>query len=52
MENLDIVVLSSIVATLFIVFFIVVFREFSNADENTNKKIISKMVDTFKDDKQ
>jgi hypothetical protein len=37
MENLDIVVLSSIVATLFIVFFIVVFREFSNADENTNK---------------
>ena len=37
MENLDIVVLSSIVATLFVVFFIVVFREFSNVSENTNK---------------
>jgi hypothetical protein len=37
MENLDIVILSSIVATLFVVFFIVVYREFSSVDENTYK---------------
>ena len=37
MENLDIFILTSIVATLFIVFFIAVYREFSRVDENSYK---------------
>lgn len=33
MENLDVYILSSIVATLFIVFFIAMYREFSNISQ-------------------
>lgn len=37
MENLDIYILTSIVATLFIVFFVAIYREFSKVDENSYK---------------
>lgn len=34
MENLDIIVLTTIVATLFLVFFIAIYREFSRMDKD------------------
>ena len=34
MENLDIIILTSVVSTLFIVFGILMYREFSNVDKN------------------
>lgn len=37
MENLDIYILTSIVATLFIVFFIAIYREFSRMDKEGYK---------------
>lgn len=37
MEKLDIIILSSVVATLFIVFFITIYRELRNVDENSYK---------------
>jgi hypothetical protein len=37
MENLDIIILTTILSTLFVVFIILVYREFSNVDENSYK---------------
>lgn len=37
MEKLDIIILTSIVATLFLVFFIAVYRELKNVDEDSYK---------------
>lgn len=37
MENLDIIILSTIVTTLFVVFFVAIFREIKNVDENSYK---------------
>jgi len=34
MENLDIIILSSVVSTLFLVFFILMYRELKDVDEN------------------
>ena len=36
MENLDIIILSTIVSTLFIVFGIVMYKEFKNVDDQSN----------------
>lgn len=36
MENLDIIILTSIVSTLFIVFGIAMYREFKNVDDQSN----------------
>ena len=38
MENLDIIILTTIVSTLFIVFGILMYKELSNIDENSYKK--------------
>ena len=37
MENLDLYILTSVVATLFIVFFVAIWREIKNVDENSYK---------------
>ncbi len=37
MENLDIFILTSVVATLFVVFFVGCYRELKNVDENSYK---------------
>ncbi len=37
MENLDLYILTSVVATLFIVFFVAIWRELKNVDENSYK---------------
>lgn len=37
MENLDIVALTSIVATLFLVFFVAIYKELKDVDENSYK---------------
>jgi hypothetical protein len=37
MENLDIFILTSVVATLFVVFFVTIYRELSTVDENSYK---------------
>lgn len=37
MEQLDIIILTSIIATLFVVFFITIYREISTIDENSYK---------------
>ena len=37
MEKLDIIILTSVVATLFLVFFIACYRELKNIEENPNK---------------
>lgn len=37
MENMDLIVLTSIIATLFLVFFIAIYREISSIDENSYK---------------
>jgi hypothetical protein len=37
MENLDIVILTSILSTLFVVFGVLVYKELSNVDENSYK---------------
>ena len=34
MENLDIIILTTIISTLFVVFFILMYREFSNMEKN------------------
>ena len=37
MENLDIFILTSVVATLFVVFFVTIYRELSTVNENSYK---------------
>lgn len=37
MENMDLIILTSIIATLFLVFFIAIYKEISTIDENSYK---------------
>jgi hypothetical protein len=37
MDNLDIIILTTILSTLFVVFGVLMYREFSSVDENTYK---------------
>lgn len=37
MENIDLIILTSIIATLFLVFFIAIYKEISTIDENSYK---------------
>lgn len=41
MENLDIIILTSVVFTLFVVFIIAVYREMKHVEKNPNKKLIN-----------